>query len=254
MERIQKIVGALRRAVQDYDMIRPGDRIAVGISGGKDSLTMLEALWMLRKYIGPDFSLVALALDPRFGGADSDYSAVEAHCRELGVPLDIRRTNIGTIIFETRQEHNPCSLCSRMRRAMLHDAAKEDGCNKLALGHNFEDAAETFLMNLLDAGRAECFSPVTYMSRKEITVIRPLIYCREADVLVAAHSLGLPVMKSACPADKHTEREHVKQLITRLEAEEGYESVARRIVGALQRGAISGWGLGHPEPVVFEGR
>lgn len=254
MEKIQKIVGALRRAVQDYDMIHVGDRIAVGISGGKDSLTMLEALWMLREHIGPDFSLVALALDPRFGGADSDYSAVEAYCRELGVPLDIRRTNIGAIIFETRKEHNPCSLCARMRRAMLHDAAKEDGCNKLALGHNFEDAAETFLMNLLDAGRAECFSPVTYMSRKDITVIRPLIYCREADTLAAAQSLGLPVMKSSCPADKHTEREHMKLLIARLESEEGYESVSRRIVGALQRGAICGWGLDHPEPLVFEGR
>ncbi len=254
MERIQKIVGALRKAVQDYDMIQDGDRIAVGISGGKDSLTMLEALQMMRTRIGPEFELVALALDPRFGGVDSDYSAVEAHCRALGVPLDIRRANIGTIVFETRKEHNPCSLCARMRRAMLHDAAKEDGCNKLALGHNFEDAAETFLMNLFDAGRAECFSPVTYMSRKDITVIRPLIYCREADVLAAAEGLGLPVMKSACPADKHTEREHVRELIARLEAEEGYGSVSRRIVGALQRGAICGWGLERPEPVVFEGR
>jgi tRNA(Ile)-lysidine synthase TilS/MesJ len=145
MERIQKIVGALRRAVQDYDMIHAGDRIAVGISGGKDSLTMLEALWMLREHIGPDFGLVALALDPRFGDTDSNYSAVEEPCRNWGGPLDIRRTNIGTLSSRRVKNINPIRLCARMRRAMLHDDAKVDGCNKAPPSATiFEDAAETF--------------------------------------------------------------------------------------------------------------
>ena len=244
---LQKLMGAMRKAIIDYNMIENGDRIAVGVSGGKDSLATLAGLAGLRRFLGKDYSVVAVTLDPQFGGEQNDFSVIEKFCAERDIEYVLRRTNIGNIIFEDRKEANPCSLCARMRRGLLHDIAKENGCNKMALGHNYEDAVETFLMNLFDEGRVGCFSPVTWLSRKEITVIRPLIYCHEDEIVrIAAHE-GFPVVKSRCPADKHTEREHVKQLIERLETEEGYDCLRSRLLGAMQRGDVCGWGIGGSE-------
>jgi tRNA 2-thiocytidine biosynthesis protein TtcA len=239
---VQKLMGAMRKAIEDYHMIENGDRIAVGVSGGKDSVSTLIGLAKLRRYIGIDYEIVAVCLDPQFGGIPNDFTEIEKLCESLDVKLDLRRTEIGKIIFEDRQETNPCSLCARMRRGLLHDIAKENGCNKMALGHNFDDAAETFLMNLCNEGRIGCFSPVTWLSRKEITVIRPIIYCREADIVRIANHEHFPIVKSACPADKHTEREHAKLLLEKLEHEEGYDGLCTKIIGAMQRGGISGWG------------
>ena len=238
---MQDIMGAMRKAITDYNMIQDGDRVAVGVSGGKDSVATLVSLARLRRFCGIDYSLVAVVLDPQFGGVSADYSEIERLCGELEVPLDLRRTHIGEIIFDERHEPNPCSLCARMRRGLLHDTAKANGCNKLALGHNYEDAVETFMMNLFHEGRLGCFSPVTWMSRKQITVIRPLIYSHEKDILSAVKREGLPIVKSACPADKHTEREHVKELLTVLEREHGYRDLDALIFGAMQRSGINGW-------------
>lgn len=233
----------MRKAIEDYDMIQNGDRIAVGVSGGKDSVSLLAGLAGLRRFIGIDFDIVAVCLDPQFGGEETDFSAIEEFCKKIDVKLDLRRTHIGEVIFEDRKEKNPCSLCARMRRGLLHDVAKENGCNKMALGHNFEDAVETFMMNLFDEGRIGCFSPVTWLSRKEITVIRPLIYCHEDEIIkISAHE-HFPIVKSRCPADKHTEREHVKMLIEHLEQNEGYDCLRNKLLGAMQRGDICGWGL-----------
>lgn len=240
---LQKLMGTMRKAVEDYKMIEDGDRIAVGVSGGKDSTAMLAGLAGLRRFIGIHYELVAICLDPQFGGEENDYSSLQKFCEEIGVEFVLKRTNIGTIIFEDRKEHNPCSLCARMRRGLLHDTAKENGCNKIALGHNYDDVVETFLMNLFDEGRIGCFPPVTWLTRKEITVIRPLVYCKEDEILkIVAHE-HIPVVKSKCPADKHTEREHVKNLIGKLEREEGYDNLDSKLMGALQRSRICGWGL-----------
>ena len=240
---LQKLMGAMRKAVEDYNMIESGDRIAVGVSGGKDSVATLAGLAGLRRFIGIDYEVVAISLDPQFNGEPNDYTELSEFCEKIGVEFVLRRTNIGNIIFEDRKEQNPCSLCARMRRGLLHDVAKECGCNKMALGHNFEDTVETFMMNLFDEGRIGCFSPVTWLSRKEITVIRPLVYCHEDEIIKIANHEHFPIIKSRCPADKHTEREHVKLLIEHLEKEEGYDCLGSKLLGAMQRGRISGWGL-----------
>lgn len=170
---MQKMIGYMRKAVQDYQMLQDGDRVAVGVSGGKDSLVTLLGLARLRQFLGVDFSLTAVTVDPGFGGKPGNYGEIRALCEENGIPYLVKQTQIGPIIFDIRKESNPCALCAKMRRGSLHDAAKEAGCNKLALGHNYDDAVETFVMNLFNEGRIGCFSPVTYLSRKDITVLRP---------------------------------------------------------------------------------
>lgn len=229
----------MRAAVDDYNMICDGDRIAVGVSGGKDSLVLLKLMCELKRFYPAEFELVAVTLDMRFNGVDGDYSAIKALCDEYGIEYFVKRTQLAEIIFDVRKETNPCSLCARMRRGILHDSAKELGCNKIALGHHLDDAAETFMMNLLNEGRIGCFAPVTYLSRKDITMIRPLIYARESEVSAAAERLGLPVVKSLCPEDEHTRREDAKTLLKTLSAE--YGDVPEKIIGALQRGGIDRW-------------
>lgn len=229
----------MRAAVDDYNMICDGDRIAVGVSGGKDSLVLLKLMCELKRFYPDEFELVAVTLDMRFNGVDGDFSAIQALCDEYGIAYVVKRTQLAEIIFDVRKETNPCSLCARMRRGILHDSAKELGCNKIALGHHLDDAAETFMMNLLNEGRIGCFAPVTYLSRKDITMIRPLIYARESEVSAAAERLGLPVIKSLCPEDEHTRREDAKTLLKTLSAE--YGDVPEKIIGALQRGGIDRW-------------
>lgn len=237
---MQKILGYMRKAILEFDLIQDGDKIAVGVSGGKDSLVLLEGLVRLKRFIGIDYEVTAITLDPRFGGTDGDYSSVEKMCQRLGVNFILKRTHIGEIVFDIRQEANPCSLCARMRRGALHDAAKEAGCNKIALGHNYDDAVETFVMNLFNEGRLGCFAPKSYLSRKDITMIRPLVFAPEKEVRNAAKRSGLEVVKSKCPADGHTSREETKQFLAeRNKADKGFSD---RIFGAVRRAGLDGWG------------
>jgi tRNA(Ile)-lysidine synthetase-like protein len=220
-------------------MIEAGDRIAVGVSGGKDSVTLLFALAKLRRYYPKPFEIVAVTLDAEFGGVEGDFSEIERLCHELEISYILKRTEIGNILFNIRQEKNPCSLCAKMRRGMLHDIAVENGCNKVALGHNLDDAAETFMMNLLNGSRIGCFSPVTYLSRKNLTMIRPLIYATENQTLATAKMEGLPIVKNPCPANGATERQHVKELLRSLDSE--YHDVKNRIVTGMKTAHTDGW-------------
>ena len=229
----------MRSACQQYDMISDGDRIAVGVSGGKDSVSLLVGLAELRRFYPAKFDIVAITVDPRFGGEDGDYSQIEELCRRIDVEYVIKRTQLAEVIFDIRKESNPCSLCARMRRGALHDAAKEAGCNKIALGHHLDDVAETFVMNLFNGGTLDCFMPVTYLSRKELYMIRPLIFARESDCRRVARKMNLPVVKSKCPADGATERQEVKEMLSALEKK--YGDVRSKILGAMQRKGINGY-------------
>lgn len=236
---MRRILSHTRAAIDDYNMINDGDKIAVGISGGKDSLMLLKALCELRRFYSAEFQVVAITLDMRFNNQDGDFSEIKKMCDDYGVEYIVKPTDLYEIIFNIRKEPNPCSLCARMRRGILHEAAKEAGCNKIALGHHLDDAAETFLMNLLIESRIGCFAPVTYLSRRDLTMIRPLIYVREREVTAAAERLNLPVVKSGCPANENTKREEIKLLINELSAR--YGDVPERIIGAMQRGSIDRW-------------
>lgn len=236
---MQKLLSYMRSACQQYDMISDGDRIAVGVSGGKDSVSLLVGLSELRRFYPAKFDIVAITVDPRFGGEDGDYSQIEELCRRIDVEYVIKRTQLAEVIFDIRKESNPCSLCARMRRGALHDAAKEAGCNKIALGHHLDDVAETFIMNLFNGGTLDCFMPVTYLSRKDLYMIRPLIFARESDCRRVARKMNLPVVKSKCPADGATERQEVKEMLSALEKK--YGDVRSKILGAMQRKGINGY-------------
>ena len=236
---MQKLLSFVRSAVEKYDMIEDGDNIAVGISGGKDSLALLVALAELRRFYPKKYNLIAITLDPRFENKDTDYSEIEELCKRLNVPYIIKRTELGNVIFNIRKEKNPCSLCARMRRGALHDAAKEAGCNKIALGHHMDDASETFMMNLFNGGNIGSFRPVTYLSRKDIYMIRPMIFARETDTVRVCNKLKLPIVKSKCPADGNTEREEMKEFIKSLRPK--YGDLTPKIIGAMQRGSVSGY-------------
>lgn len=236
---MKKLLSLTRAAVDKYNMIEAGDKIAVGVSGGKDSLALLYALAKLRDFYPKPFSLVAITLDYQFNGIAEDYTAIEALCKKLQVEYIVRRTNLWEVIFKTRKEKNPCSLCAKMRRGLLHDTAVANGCNKVALGHHLDDAAETFLMNLLNGGKIGCFSPVSYLSNKKLYLIRPLIFANEKDVAAAARRANLPVVKSRCPMDKVSNRQNMKELLSALEKD--YPAVRKKIVGALERSHIDNW-------------
>ncbi len=236
---MQKHCGLMRAAIDKYNMIEEGDRIAVGVSGGKDSLALLYGLCNLRRYYPKKFELVALTADPCFEGKEADYSLIENYCKENNIEYIIRRTELAKVVFEDKKTESPCSLCAKMRRGILHNMAKEQGCNKLALGHHSDDAAETMLMNLFCGGSIACFRPVTYLSIKDITVIRPMIFCDESKITSLAERYGFPVVKSKCPMDKNTERERTGNLMKELS--ERYPDLKSKILGALERGSISGW-------------
>jgi tRNA(Ile)-lysidine synthase TilS/MesJ len=194
----------------------------------------------LREFIGIEYRLTALTLDPRFLGEQTDYSPITQLCRQYDVPHIVRRSDLGRIIFEERKEKNPCSLCARMRRGMLHDMANAQGCNKLVLGHHYNDAVETFIMNLFYEGRVGCFQPVSYLSRKNLTMVRPLVLAPEREIIRAVKRSALPVVKSRCPADGVTARQRVKQWLESME-KTGYPGLTKRIFGAIRRGHISGF-------------
>ena len=237
MEHIKRILSYTRRALDDYGMIRPGDKIAVGVSAGKDSLTLLCAMAELRRFYPIPFELVAITVDMGFEGAD--FSGIQTLCDELEFPYHVIPTQISTVIFDVRKEKNPCSLCAKMRRGALHNAAKELGCNTVALGHHFDDAVETFMLNLFFEGRLGCFSPVTHLSRVGLKLIRPMLYMPEKDVRYFANKVQLPVVTSPCPADGNTQREEMKQLLHTLEKK--HDGLRYRIFGAIQRGEIDGF-------------
>jgi len=233
---IQKLVGLVRRCVDDYKMIVPGDRIAVGVSGGKDSLVLLMLLAELKKYNPASFDLQAVTIDMGLG---MDYSGIEALCESLEVPLHISRTEIGAIIFDHRKEKNPCSLCSKMRRGALNQAILDMGFTKLALGHHYDDAVETFLMSLIYEGRISCFQPVTNLDRTGIIQIRPMLYIHERTIDHFAEKMQLPVLQNRCPVDKNTKREEIKQLVYSLS--QTYPDLKERVFGAMQRLPLPEW-------------
>ena len=233
---MQKLMGLVRRCVEDYEMIEDGDKIAVGISGGKDSLVLLRLLAALRSYHNKEFTLQAITIDMGLG---MDYSGIEEMCRELDVPYTVVKTEIGPIIFDYRKEKNPCSMCSKMRRGALNQALLDLDCNKLALGHHFDDAVETFMMSLIYEGRISCFQPVTHLDRTGVIQIRPMLYIHEKTVASFALRVNLPVLQNRCPVDKHTKREEIKDLIFSLAKD--YPDLKERIFGAMQRYPLAAW-------------
>ena len=232
------ILSHMRRCVEDYNMIQPGDKIAVGVSGGKDSLVLLYAMAKLREFYPAPFELHAVTVHP--GPEEMDFSPVAALCEELGVEYHLVRTEIFHIIFDVRKEKNPCSMCAKMRRGAMHNALKELGIGKVALGHHFDDAVETFFLSLFYEGRLSCFQPVTYLDRTGITQIRPLLYCGEGMVRNAAERNGLPVVFNPCPADGNTKRQEVKELIRDLDRR--YPGLKSRVFGAMQQLPLPCWG------------
>lgn len=238
---MQKILGYVRKAVQQYDLIQNGDRIAVAVSGGKDSLVLLKALAEYRRFSSASYDLTAITIDPRFNDADGDYTSVQSLCNELRIPYIIEPTDIAKIVFDIRKEQNPCSLCAKLRRGALHGCAKSHGCNKLALGHNNDDVIETFIMNLFQTGSISCFAPKSYLTDRDITVIRPLCLAPEKQVISAAKRNNLQIVTSACPADKHTKRQEIKEWLNGMErSDKGFKL---RIFGAMSRANVSGWGV-----------
>lgn len=237
--KLEQFAGYLRRCVDDYNMLVPGDRVAVGVSGGKDSIALLAGLSHLKLYHPSRFELFAVTID--MGFPDMDFAPVAEWCERHDIPYTIIKTDIREIVFDVRREDNPCSLCSKMRRGALNDAIKELGCNKLALGHHFDDALETFMMSLLFEGRLNCFKPVTYMSRADVTQIRPMLYLGEGSAENLVSELGLPVIPTTCPEDKESSRAEIKALIARLS--EQYPDLKSRVFGAMQRLPLDGWGI-----------
>ena len=233
---MQKMIGLVRRCVEDYNMIEAGDRIGVGVSGGKDSLVLLLLLAELRQYNSKPFSIEAITIDMGLG---MDYTEIRNLCDQLDVPFHLVKTEIGPIIFDHRKEKNPCSMCSKMRRGALNQALLDLGLNKLALGHHYDDAVETFVMSLIYEGRISCFQPVTDLDRTGIIQIRPMLYIHERTVDSFATRQNLPVLANRCPVDKNTKREEIKQLVYDLSAT--YPDLKERIFGAMQRLPLPEW-------------
>lgn len=235
--KIQKLYSYTRRAIDDYNMISDGDRIAIGISGGKDSLTLLYALAGLRRFYPNHFDLIAVTVD--LGFDNLDLTGIERLCAELEVPYHVVRTDIAQIIFEERREENPCSLCSKMRKGSLNEFVKSLGYDKVAYAHHKDDVVETMMLSLMYEGRFHCFSPVTYLDRMGITVIRPLIYMHEADVIGFVRRYDVPVVKSPCPADGNTKREYAHQLLQNMIKDN--PGVKNRMFTAITESNIKGW-------------
>ena len=235
--KLQRLLSLTRQAVDDYALIDSGDKIAVGISGGKDSLTLLYALHGLKRFYPKEFELSAITVD--LGFENFDLSPVRSLCSELSVPFTVVPTDIGKILFETRKESNPCALCAKMRKGALNETAKQMGCNKIAYAHHRDDLIETMLLSLIYEGRFYAFSPKTFLDRTELTVIRPMIYVSEADVIGFKNRFSLPVCKNPGPVDGKTKREYVKQLTKQLNLQA--PGVKERLFHAITEGNIEGW-------------
>ncbi len=236
---MQRLVGLTRRCIEDYNMIDANDRIAVGVSGGKDSMALLCLLAALREYYPKPFQLEAITID--LGFPDMDFSPVATFCQALDVPYTIIPTQIKTVVFDLRQEKNPCSMCAKMRRGALSEAIRSRDIHKIALGHHHDDAVETFLMSLLFESRISCFQPVTYLDRTEVTQIRPMLYIPEQSLVHFAENQQLPIVENQCPADKASKRHEIKTLI--LELQQKYPNLKDNVFGAMQRYPLEAWGI-----------
>lgn len=237
--KLQQVMSRVRKAVDDYKMIEEGDKIAIGISGGKDSLTLLYALNGLKRFYPKHFDIVAISVD--LGFKNVSFDKIKALCDDLGVEYHVINTDISQIVFDDRKETNPCSLCAKMRKGALNDLAKSLNCNKIAYAHHEDDVVETYIMSLIYEGRMHTFRPVTYLDRMDLTVIRPLVYMKEADVIGFVNKENVPVLKSPCPVDGYTKREYVKNLIKDINNDA--PGVKERIFTALQSSDLDGWGL-----------
>ena len=237
--KLQQLLSYTRRAIDDFKMIDEGDKIAIGISGGKDSLSLLYALDGLKRFYPKKFDLEAISVDLGFN--IQNFDLIEALCNNFGIKLTIVPTEIGKIVFEDRKENSPCSLCAKMRKGALNEKAKELGCNKVAYGHHRDDIIETMMLSLIYEGRFHTFSPKTYLDRTDLTVIRPFMYLNEPDVIGFSKKYELPVAKNPCPVDGHTKRQYVKELLKQLNVEN--PGVKDRMFRAIVNGNIKGWTL-----------
>ncbi|MDD4251490.1 MAG: ATP-binding protein [Candidatus ainarchaeum sp.] len=224
---MKKVLSLMRKAIEDFNMIQERDKIAVGLSGGKDSLTLLTALVNYQKFSPQKFELIAITIDQTNG--KTNFSPLINHCNELGIKLDIVKTEIFDVIFNKRKEKNPCSLCAKMRRGSLNSRAKELGCNKVALAHHSDDLIETFFLSLFYEGRLSTFSPVTYLSNVDITVIRPMLYINEN--IIKQTSKNLPVIENICPANHLTKREDIKEIMKKFE--ENFPNAKKQVLNAI---------------------
>ena len=240
---MQQLLGRVRRCIEDYRMIEAGDRIAVGVSGGKDSLVTLLALARLRRFLPTPFTLEAITLE--MGMPEMDYTPVAQLCEALDVPYTRINVPVYEILFEERKEKNPCSLCAKLRRGSLNTALTERDISKIALGHHYDDAVETLMMNLLFEGRIGCFQPVTFLDRTGVTQIRPLLYCHEDEIQRIANREKLPIVHNTCPIDGHSRRQEVKELLASME--KTYPDLKQKIFGAMQRYPLYGWRDGGAE-------
>ena len=234
---MQKILGPMRKAIEHYQMIEEGDKIAVAISGGKDSTTLLLALKALQRFYPKKFDIIAITVNPGFDFFDADL--LKKLCHSINVPFFEEESHIKEIVFEIRKEKNPCSLCANLRRGILNSIALREGCNKIALGHNEDDVLETFLLNLFYAGSLSTFAPISYMDRSQITLIRPLIYLSEKDIKGFANRANLELMPKNCPMDGVSKREDMRLLIKDFSLKLPY--IRANLMGAIKRSQINGW-------------
>lgn len=236
---LQKIIGKARKAIDDYNMIDEGDKIAIGLSGGKDSITLLHALYYLKKFYPKKFDIIAITIHP--GSKTFKTDKLEEMCKNLGVEYIVYNSNIADVVFNIRKEKSPCSLCANMRRGMLNSIAIENGCNKIALGHHADDVMETFLMSLFLNGKIHTFAPVTYLSRSDVKTIRPFIYVDEKEIRAVAREKDFPVMGKCCPADGYTKRDYMTNLLKDLQKD--IKKVRPNLMGAIKRSNIEGWNI-----------
>ena len=239
---MQNMLSLTRSCIDDYGMIKARDRIAVGVSGGKDSLALLVLLAEMRRFYPEPYEVQAITLD--LGYDEMDFTPIKELCEKINVPYTVKETNIKHVVFDIKNDPNPCSLCAKMRRGALHGKAQELGCNKVALGHHFDDAIETFMLSLIYEGRISSFRPVTYLSRADLTVIRPMLYIHERTIANFVRRQELPIVHNPCTADKNTKREDVKQLLYELEGR--YPDLKKHIFGGLQRSPLPGWNKDDP--------
>lgn len=239
MNEMQHILSTVRQAVDKYGMIEENDTVAVGLSGGKDSIALLVSLDRLKSFYPKKFSVVGISVDMGFDDAGDIFAPVREFCAEHEIPYHIEKTKIKEIVFDVRKEKNPCSLCAKLRRGALVSCARELGAGKLALGHHLDDAAETFMLTLVNEGRIGCYSPVTVYEDTAVTVIRPLIYTREADIRSLVKKESLPVVKSPCPEDGNTDRAEIKNVIRELEI--NHRGLKKRIITAMEKRGLDGW-------------
>ena len=233
----QKLLSCVRRAVDDYKMIEENDKIAIGLSGGKDSISLLLALSDLRKFYPKKFDICAITVSLGFDG--SDFTPMEELCKKIDVDYHVIDTQIGEIIFDARKESNPCSLCAKMRKGALNNKADELGCNKIALGHNRDDIIETFMMSLIFEARISTFQPVSFLEKKKLFSIRPLMYVPESDIKGYIRKNNLPIIKNPCPANGNTKRQEMKDIIKDLCRK--YDNADTKIFNAISRSKIDGW-------------